>query len=260
VEELPSWLSDRADEFAVNNDGYLVWVGKRADGTPNSWGDGIAIADQAEYCAGSAGSVTGGCGWGSYFTQGGFTYRWGEPFRAWDESADQVLRVNGGRSQPDLGFGFSSNLRYKGFTTYFLFRGQIGGSVYNNAKQWAYNNLRHGDLDQIGKPDELKKPLDYYQRALSQSNSGYVDYFLEDADYLKLGEARVSYRMEQAQLTRLFGNNAPYQVELGVNARNLFTITNYSGLNPEVGSPLSRVENVGYPLLRSLTFTASIVF
>jgi hypothetical protein len=112
----------------------------------------------------------------------------------------------------------------------------------------------------VGKPDEAKKTLDYYQRALSQSNSGYVDYFLEDGDFLKLGEARLSYRMEQAQLARLFGNNAPYQVELGVNARNLFTITNYSGLNPEVGSPLSRVENVNYPLLRSVTFTASIVF
>lgn len=260
VNQLPSWLADRSEEFARNSDGYLVWVGKKADGTPNTVGDGIATANQSEFCAGSQGSVVGGCGWGSYFVENGFTYRWGEPFRAWDEEMNQVQRIDGGNSLPDLGFGFSTNVRYKGFATYMLLRGQIGGKVYNEAKMWAYDNLRHGDLDQVGKPDEEKKTLDYYQRALSQSDAGWVDYFLEGGSYLKLGEMRVSYRMEQDQLRRWFGNVAPYQVTLGANGRNLFTLTDYSGLDPEVGSPLSRVETVGYPLLRTLTLTLEIVF
>ena len=258
--DLPSWLADRADEFAVNDDGYLVWVGKNATGTPNSWRDGVAIADDAEACAGSASSVSNGCGWGSLFSTNGFTYRWGEPFRAWDEEEDQVRRDKLGSSLPDVGFGFGSNLRYKGFSTYLGFRGQIGGKVYNNAKQWFYNQLRHGDLDQAGKPDELKKTIDYYQRGVAQANSGWVDSFLEDGTYLKLGEARVSYRFRAEQLRRFLRSMTPSELTFGVNARNLFTLTKYSGFDPERGTPLSRVENVGYPHLRTLTATVDIVF
>jgi TonB-linked SusC/RagA family outer membrane protein len=260
--DLPSWLQDRKDEFTINDDGFLVWVGKRADGSPNTWKDGIAIANQATFCDGSRqfGAVTGGCGWGSLFSTNGFTYRWGEPFRAWNEERNEVQRDLGGNSLPDVNFGFNTNVRYKGFSTYLGFRGQIGGKVYNDAKQWFYNQLRHGDLDQSGKPDEQKKTLDYYQRALSNGNSGWVDYFLEDATHLKLGEARVAYRFSRNQTQRLLGNMAPQQFTVGANARNLFTWTNYSGFDPERGTPLSRVESVGYPHLRNLTMTVDIVF
>jgi hypothetical protein len=204
--------------------------------------------------------VSGGCGWGSLFSTEGFTYRWGEPFRAWDEEMDQPLRILRGNSLPDVGFGFGSNLRYKGFSTYVGFRGQIGGKVYHGAKQWAYANLRHGDYDQTGKPDENKKPLDYYQRGLYNGNN-WTDVYLEDGTHLKLGEARVSYRLRQAQTRRLLGNMAPNQLTIGANARNLFTWTrNYTGLDPERGTPLSRYEGVGYPHLRNLTMTLDIVF
>lgn len=261
-DELPSWLKNRADEFVVDNKGYLVWVGKRADGTVNSWKDGVAISGKSEFCAGSAAlsPVTGGCGWGSQFSAGGFTYRWGEPFRAWNEQEGQVLRVRAGNSLPDLGFGFNTNFRYKGFSVYALFRGQIGGIVYNDAKQYLYNQLRHKDLDMRNVPDSLKKPIDYFQRGLANNYSGWIDVFAEDGTHLKLGEARIAYRMEQAQLRRYFGQWAPYQLVLGMNGRNLFTLTNYSGMDPERGSPLSRVEGIGYPHLRNFTFTLEIVY
>jgi TonB-linked SusC/RagA family outer membrane protein len=262
VNDLPSWLQPRANEFAVNDDGFLVWVGARADGTPNSYKEGIAIANQAEFCDGSAqfGAVSGGCGWGSLFSSNGQTYRWGEPFRAWDETTNTALRYNGGSSLPDVSFGFNTSLRYKGFSTYLGFRGQIGGKVYNDGKQWFYNQLRHGDLDQSGKPEADRKTLDYYQRGISNSYSGWIDYFLEDATHLKLGELRVAYRFQQSQTRKLLGTMAPSQLTLGANARNLFTLTSYTGFDPERGTPLSRVEGIGYPHLRSLTFTMDIVF
>jgi TonB-linked SusC/RagA family outer membrane protein len=260
-DELPSWLRERADEFVVNDEGYLVWVGKNAAGQTNHWGDGIRLANNPEACSGSASSISGsGCGWGSFFSAEGFTYRWGEPFRAWNEEEDQVQRVLGGNAVPDVGFGFNTSLRYKGLSTYLGFRGQVGGKVYADGKQWFYNQLRHGDLDQRGKPEENKKPLDYYQRGLANGNSGWIDNFLEDGTHLKLAEARVAYRFRQEQTRRLLGSMAPNQLTLGVNARNLFTWTNYSGLDPERGSPLSRVETIGYPHLRHLTMTVDIVF
>jgi TonB-linked SusC/RagA family outer membrane protein len=255
VEELPSWLTRFADEFTVNDEGYLVWVGKDpATGQTNSWRDGLTV--RPNQCR--AGVTT--CGWGSSFSARGFTYRWGEPFRAWDEVNDEVKRVRMGSSLPDVAFGFGSNVRYKGFSSYLGFRGAIGGKVYNETKMWYYSQLRSGDLDQKNKPAELKKTVDYYQRALAQNDAGYVDLFLEDATYLKLGEARLSYRLSRDQTQRFLRAMAPTDVTLGVNARNLFTLTKYSGFDPEVGSPLSRVDNVNYPFTRTLTFTFDITF
>jgi hypothetical protein len=125
---------------------------------------------------------------------------------------------------------------------------------------WYYANLRHGDFDQSGKPDGLKKTIDYYQRALGQNDSGWVDLFLEDGTYLKLGEARVSYRARREQLSKIMGGIAPTEMTFGVNARNLFTLTGYSGFDPEVGSPLYRIDFVDHPFTRTLSFTVDITF
>ena len=255
IDHLPSWLSDVRDEFVVNDEGYLVWVGKDpATGQTNSYEAGLTL--QPNQCR--TGLTT--CGWGSSFSRNGFTYRWGEPFRRWNEETDEVLREKMGSSLPDVGFGFGSNLRYKGLSTFLGFRGQIGGKVYNETKMWYYDNYRHGDVDQTGKPDGRKKTIEYYRRALAQGDAGFVDVFLEDGSYLKLGEARVSYRARREQLRSILGAAAPNELTFGVNARNLFTLTGYSGFDPEVGSPLYRVDFVDHPFTRTLTFTVDINF
>ncbi len=254
LDHLPSWLQDVRDEFTVNDEGYVVWVGKNpTTGQTNSYLDGLTLTPAQCLRTG----VTG-CGWGASFSRNGRVYRWGEPFRRWNEGADEVQRENLGSSLPDVGFGFGSNLRYKGLSTFLGFRGQIGGKVYNETKMWYYANLRHGDFDQTGKPDGLKKTIDYYQRALGQGDSGWVDLFLEDGTYLKLGEARVSYRARREQTRKFLGSAAPNEITLGLNARNLFTLTGYSGFDPEVGSPLYRIDFVDHPFTRTLTFTVDI--
>jgi TonB-linked SusC/RagA family outer membrane protein len=255
IDHLPSWLQDVRDEFTVNDEGYLVWVGKNpTTGQTNSYQDGLTVAPTA--CRATLTT----CGWGANFVRNGFTYRWGEPFRRWNEQANEVQRENLGSSLPDVGFGFGSNIRYKGLSTFLGFRGQIGGKVYNESKMWYYNNLRHGDFDQTGKPDGLKKTIDYYQRALAQGDAGFVDLFLEDGTYLKLGEARVSYRARREQTRKILGSAAPNEITLGMNARNLFTLTGYSGFDPEVGSPLYRIDTINAPFTRTLTFTVDINF
>jgi len=251
-DELPSWLQDRAEEFVVNDEGYLVWVGRdRETGEVLNWTDGLS-----DRCR----TTGNGACWGTSFAAGGFTYHWGEPFRAWDEETNEVRRVNMGSSLPDVNFGFTTNIRYKGLTTFAAFRGQLGGKIYSRSRQWYYNNLRHGDLDQRGKPDHLKKTVDYYQRALANGNSGYIDLFLEDATYLKFSELSVRYRFTRDQIARLLGNIAPNDISIGLRGSELFTLTGYRGFNPEAGSALSRVEGIGYPHLRTLTATVDITF
>jgi TonB-linked SusC/RagA family outer membrane protein len=234
--DLPAWLQANAAEFQVNDEGYLVWVG-----AGNTYQDGLAKNL-----------------WGTSMTSNGITYRWGEPILDVDEFG--VARFHKlGTSIPGLNFGLTPDLRYKGFSIYAELRGQLGGHVYNNAKQRLYNELIHADLDQSGKPDGLKKTIDYYQRGLYSSNR-FSEAFIESGTYLKIGALSARYRFSNAQLGRVLGNAAPQSLSLGATARNLHTFTGYTGLDPESGRALSRVETLGYPQLRTLTFTVDITF
>lgn len=256
--ELPSWMSGRIDEFQVNDEGYLVWVGRnRETGEVNSWRDGFT-----ENCR-----ITGAATcWGTATVIDGVQFEWGVPFLVRGEDG-LLLNEYEGSSLPDLNFGYTNNVTYRGFSVFAAFRGQIGGKVFNNVRQRQYWSGRrnHGDFDQRGRPEELQKPVQYYD-GRSQSdrglyaNGGWVAEFLEDGTHFKLGELAVRYRFNESQLQRVLGNFAPSNLLVGLNGRNLFTLTNYSGFDPEAGSQFSRVEGIGYPHLRSFTATFEITF
>jgi hypothetical protein len=235
--DLPPWLQARAGEFQTNDDGYLVWVG-----AGNTWRDGLSKSL-----------------WGTQTTANGIVYRWGEPIL--DIDAFGVARFHKlGTSIPDLNFGLTPDYSYKNLGVYVELRGQIGGNVYNNARQRLYNQLRHADLDQSAKPDEEKKTIDYYQRGLYSANR-FSEHFIESGTYLKVGSLQLRYNFKQNQLARVFGSAAPFAVSISATGRNLYTFTGYTGIDPESGTnALSRVETLGYPQLRTLTMSMDITF
>jgi hypothetical protein len=238
ADELPSWARDHASEFQVNDEGYLVWVGPG-----NNYTEGLSKGL-----------------WGTFAQYGPVTYRWGEPFMLVDDNNVPVFEKLG-TSLADLNFGLTPNVRWKGLSVYAELRGQIGGTVYNRAKQQLYGSEVHADLDQSGKPDELKKTTDYYARGLrTGSNTRFVEPFIEDGDFLKVGALSARYRFNRAQLQSVLGSLAPQDFAIGVTGRNLFNFTGYSGYDPDTGRALSRVETLGYPQMRTLTATFDITF
>ena len=236
AEQLPPWLQSRAAEFQVNDEGYLVWVG-----AGNTYKEGLSKSL-----------------WGTTTIVNGITYNWGEPLRLVDANNINVMNKLG-TALPAMNYGFTANARYKNLSVYGEFRGQLGGKVYNSAKQALYNQLRHGDLDQTGKPDELKKTIDYYQRALYAGNA-FAEPFLENGTYLKVGALTARYRFGRDQLNRVLRGAAPQDLSIGLTGRNLLTLTGYSGFDPEVGRAYSRVETLNYPQLRTITATIDITF
>jgi TonB-linked SusC/RagA family outer membrane protein len=235
--ELPRWLRGRESEFQINDDGYLVWVG-----AGNSYTEGVSknLWNTATLVA------------------NGLTYRFGEPIVKRDSLGTSVFEHRGA-SLPDLNLGITNNIRFKNFTIFAVLRGQLGGKIYNDTKQQLYEDGRDADVDQSGKPDELKKPVQYYSRALFNGNN-WTDAFLEDATYAKLSELSVRYRFDPQLLQRLFRRAAPADMSIGVNGRNLLVFTGYNGFDPEAGSPLSRVESFRYPHLRTFTMTLDLTF
>lgn len=228
ADELPEGAP--ADEFMVNDDGLLVWVGAGGDWRNHQWGSSAEFGD--------------------------ITYDWGTPIRQYDETGNPaVVRIGDGN--PDLHLGLSSSLTWKGLNFYALFDSQIGGDVYNRTNQRMYQYFRSGDTDQAGKPEELKKTTDYYT-ALYGANV-INDWFIEDATYLKLREASLRWQVPTSLL-----DSARLGVIDGLSVfligRNLLTFSDYKGFDPEIGTPLERIDSFDYPQYRTVTAGVELRF
>ncbi len=229
--QLPTTLAGRENEFQVNDEGFLVWVGPGGD-----W------RDQQ---------------WGTQMTDNGVNYRWGHPItlRAAD-GAPVVSKI--GDSNPDFHWGLSNNVRWRGLTVYGLIDAQVGGDVYNNTRQRMFQYDRHIDQDQVGKSPETKKHATYYNTTLYDGNNENAN-FVESGSFLKLRELSVRYRVPASMLGPVsrIGMDG---VTLGIIGRNLWTSTDYRGYDPEVGSPLSRYDGFDYPQYRTFTGLVEISF
>lgn len=223
------------DAFQVNDDGLLVPVG-----AGNSWRDGVA-RDL----------------WGTTVVVDGVNYAWGMPFRLTDELGN-AIRVKTGDGNPDFKWGISNNLQWRGATLNVLVDGQVGGQIYNSTKQRMYQWERHRDEVQVGKPEEQKKPAAYYSGSMYNANTN-IDWFVEDAGYVKLREIALRYRLDAASWRPLSRFNMD-RITFGLIGRNVMTWTGYSGFEPDVGSVLNRVDDFEYPSYRTLTANIEISF
>jgi len=230
--ELPEWLAPYSDHFVVNDDGYLVAVGKDGDWRDGKWGETMTIGDE--------------------------TFEWGMPIVETDEEGNRIIQQIGD-SQPDLNLGLINQFNWGRLTLHAHLHAQIGGNVYNQTKQRLYQHHRHGDVDQTGKAPERKKPIDYYSNLYDGNNNN--PHFVEDGTYLKLREVAARYRFDDERLER-WGLKAIgiERMTLGVIARNLLTFTNYSGFDPEVGSVALRRDSWDWPHVRTLTANVEIQF
>ena len=126
-----------------------------------------------------------------------------------------------GNAQPYLNFGLNTTLRYKEFDFALNFRGQIGGTYFNETR-FFYEQTRGVEnclLSAWNAKDGTGAP--YFTRVMS-------DYYLEDATYLKLNDLTIGYT---PKLSEEFSKWVSY-IRVYFTAQNVFTITGYKGHDP----------------------------
>lgn len=222
--------ANSAGQFQVNDDGLLVAVGPTG-----SWRD---------------------MRWGEQVTIDGIAYEWGRPIVRLD-SARNPLISQIGDGNPDFRFGLSNSVRLGGFSFFGLLESQVGGNVYNRTKQRMYQLYRSADVDQAAKPDDRKKPLEYYDRLYNGNNINA--WFVEPGGYVKLRELSVRYRVG-GRLTQSLGRLGARGLTVGLIGRNLFVFSEYSGYDPEVGTVNARIDDFAYPRFRTVTGTVELDF
>lgn len=165
-----------------------------------------------------------------------------------------------GDVNPDFNLGFNNSIKWKGLSVNALFNMVKGGNIYNLTRQWPFNEERDPIFDQRGKPQALKKPVNYYKVFYNGINAN--EFFVEDGSYIRLRELSVNYQLPK-MFTKAIGLGNMEAPRIGIVGRNLWTSTKYTGYDPDVsgggGKPFTyRVDNFSYPAYR--TFTAMIEF
>jgi iron complex outermembrane receptor protein len=166
------------------------------------------------------------------------------------DAAPSVLDKSG---LPDITAGFSTSASYKNWDASLFFSGQFGHYVYNNTANALFA------LPQIGSRNNLKSVLD---NGVNLSSTNPSTYFLEKGDFVRLQSASLSYNVP------LSGDGALKSMRLSLNGQNLFLITDYSGLDPEVSSPITTasglpsasIDYLQYPRPTTYTLGINVIF
>lgn len=123
-----------------------------------------------------------------------------------------------GDAQPDLTYGWNNTFSWKNWDASFFIRGTIGNKVLNNPVA-AYGNNTYISGSNAMKNDNLMT---------MRENSRVCSYYIEDASFARLDNMSIGYTFNTKKIDWL------EKARVYVAAQNLFVITGYSGLDPEV--------------------------
>ena len=161
------------------------------------------------------------------------------------ESQKQIL----GNALPDFTYGFGFNGSYKNFDASVNFRGQFGGLIFNESRYFYENKIDGNNvLYSAVDPKNDASRLNDIRR--------FSDFYLEDATFLKCSDLTIGYNFS-------LDNKYVKKARVFVNCQNVFTITGYSGVDPEVsmnGLTPGFDSRSYYPAERSFEFGASLTF
>lgn len=160
-----------------------------------------------------------------------------------------------GSYMPKITFGFGGNVQYKGIDFSFQFQGVGKSTVYNGYKQMGYTGRGQGSnmLADVLNSWDYNKTSGVPRLAIIEDGNGNYsnlnDFFLEDASYLRLKNVTLGYTLP-VSVMRAIGIPTS-SLRFYVNAENLFTVTDYSGIDPEVGN--FGLDGGTYPVARSFS-------
>ncbi|KXX67696.1 TonB-dependent receptor [Flammeovirga sp. SJP92] len=170
-----------------------------------------------------------------------------------------------GDANPDFIYGMTNTLTYKGFSLTIFLQGSQGNQMLNATRiEGESMNTPSNQLTTV--LNRWQKPGDFtdipaVEASGGVNNSRVSTRFIEDASYLRLKTLSLAYTLPQDLLDKVHVKGA----KVYVTGENLFTITNYSGFDPEVntfgGDNLAKGIDYGtYPQTRTLLLGVNLKF
>ena len=166
-------------------------------------------------------------------------------------------RTNIGNFNPTFTYGITNTVTYKNFELTCFLQGSQGNKVLNFTRWYTEGGVSNGNYsnDVIGRWSGFGTSNTMPRLALNDPNGNnrVSDRFVEDASYLRMKNIRLAYSIPVKWASYMTLKKA----QVYASAQNLFTITNYSGMDPEVGGGV----DIGfYPQARTFLIGATIDF
>jgi TonB-linked SusC/RagA family outer membrane protein len=183
-------------------------------------------------------------------------------------------RVPIGNPQPKFFGGLNLDGTYKAWDINLYFYGSYGNKILNYVETNLESFAKRGSegADNVSREYYLNhwtptNPSNRYARALpnggdnSSLNNVPSSAWIEDGSFLKLKNVSIGYTLPASLLNRF----AISRVRIYVSSQNLFTITKYTGLDPEIGmqggsATQNGVDNGTYPSSRYFTVGLNVTF
>ena len=171
-----------------------------------------------------------------------------------------------GNPNPDFTYGFTNNFNYKGIELSVFVQGSQGNDLLNLTR-------RAGTLNTNLYQNQLAEAIDFYSASntnaslprpvgsLSHPNLRVSDRYVEDGSYLRIQNVTLGYSIP----TDVISKYNLSKLRIYASGQNLFTITDYTGYDPEVGAfnqdvLLTGVDNGRYPTPRTITLGLNVEF
>jgi hypothetical protein len=198
-----------------------------------------------------------------------YTFKGGDPIYEdinHDGKIDLADVVFIGDSNPNFIGGFGTSMKYKNFDLSFAFYYRLGFDIINGiAIQTEGMNNRNNQSKAVlsrwrvqgqNEPGMLQRAYMWHP-----ANNLGSDRYVEKGDFMRLNNVKLGYIVPQAFCRKLGIRKAT----LSLSARKLYTFTNYSGQDPEVGQDASNpfwigVDNARTPPPKVITFSFGVGF
>ncbi|OIN60857.1 SusC/RagA family TonB-linked outer membrane protein [Arsenicibacter rosenii] len=156
-----------------------------------------------------------------------------------------------GNPNPDFTYGLNLGVTYKNFDFSTTLFGSQGNEIYNTIKSFThffstYVGAKSNDLLNAWSPTNTGSSIPKIESTGSFSSSGVSNsFYVEDGSFLKMRSLIIGYTVSPSTLKR-FGMN---KLRIYAQGANLFTLTKYSGLDPEISGNSSAfgVDYANYP-------------
>ncbi|WP_036381551.1 TonB-dependent receptor [Muricauda sp. MAR_2010_75] len=261
IELTLDYNSDTSSDFSYNIGGNITYIQNKVKNSPYT-----VLTTGAAQGSGQTGATING-------------YINDEPIGAFymfqfegigDDGLNVFKDVNGdgaildddrtvvGSAIPKLIYAYYINLKYKAFDLGLNFNGVAGNKIYNHTKMSLFTKAQ---LSRSVNTTDFA--VQYPNESTSNANTVSTRY-LEDGSFLRLNNATLGYNLSAEKLGL---EDVVQNIRLSVTGQNLFTITDYSGFDPEVntGSTSAGIQTFGvdyftYPKARTFLVGLNLTF
>jgi TonB-linked SusC/RagA family outer membrane protein len=176
-----------------------------------------------------------------------------------DGKIDANDRTYIGKPNPKFNYGLNLSAAFKGFDAAIFFSGVSGNKIFNELRKYSELGIFPSNYSvsvlNVWTTTNTTATVPALQKTLTNNEGRTSTYFVENGSYLKIKSINIGYTLPKSIINRIGINSLRFYVQ----GENLFTFTNYNGMDPE--SVNSSTSNKGvdfqgamYPHAKAVNF------